>query len=147
MNADEIMRALKSNAEVNPHAAVMMMAADLIENPASPTCRPPGAGHKTHETTVPLKCGRYASAQTGPAMGAGGRSANVNHKVVRVDNLMYKGCEPHWRCVHCGKCVPFHCCSKEWFETQECESDNKDEGKERRNDIQRILRVVQSAGV
>jgi hypothetical protein len=31
MNADEIMRALKSNAEVNPHAAVMMMAADLIE--------------------------------------------------------------------------------------------------------------------
>ena len=31
MNADEIMRALKSNAEVNHHAAVMMMAADLIE--------------------------------------------------------------------------------------------------------------------
>ena len=32
MNADEIMRALKSNAEVNHHAAVMMMAADLIES-------------------------------------------------------------------------------------------------------------------
>ncbi len=31
MNADEIVRALKSNAEVNHHAAVMMMAADLIE--------------------------------------------------------------------------------------------------------------------
>lgn len=32
MNADEIVRALKSNAEVNHHAAVMMMAADLIEH-------------------------------------------------------------------------------------------------------------------
>ena len=31
MNADEVVRALKSNAEVNHHAAVMMMAADLIE--------------------------------------------------------------------------------------------------------------------
>ena len=32
MNADKIMRALKSNAEVNHHSAVMMMAADLIES-------------------------------------------------------------------------------------------------------------------
>ena len=32
MNADEIVRVLRSNAEVNAHAAAMLMAADLIES-------------------------------------------------------------------------------------------------------------------
>ena len=31
MKADELMRALRSNAEVNTHAAAMIMAADCIE--------------------------------------------------------------------------------------------------------------------
>ena len=44
----------------------------------------------------------------------------MKHKVVRIDNLMYKGCEPHWKCVRCGMCVPFHCYTKEQFENQEC---------------------------
>ena len=44
----------------------------------------------------------------------------MKHKVVRIDNLMYNGCEPHWKCVKCGKAVPFHCYTKEQFENQEC---------------------------
>ena len=44
----------------------------------------------------------------------------MNHKATRVDNLMHKGCEPHWQCVHCGKAVPFHCYTKEEFESQSC---------------------------
>lgn len=46
----------------------------------------------------------------------------MNHKAVRVDNLMYKGCELHWKCVLCGKCVPKHCYTKEQFEAQECDT-------------------------
>ena len=46
--------------------------------------------------------------------------AAMNHKAVRVDNLMYKGCELHWKCVLCGECVPNHCWTKEQFEAQEC---------------------------
>lgn len=49
----------------------------------------------------------------------------MKHKVVRIDNLMYKGCEPHWKCVHCGMCVPFHCYTKEQFENQECKTFQK----------------------
>lgn len=52
----------------------------------------------------------------------------MNHKAIRVDNLMYKGCEPHWKCVHCGKCAPFHCWAKEQFEAQECNSQNSEKG-------------------
>lgn len=44
----------------------------------------------------------------------------LTHKVIRVDNLMYDGCEPHWKCTRCGKCVPFHCYTKEQFENQDC---------------------------
>lgn len=44
----------------------------------------------------------------------------MKHKAVRIDNLMYKGCEPHWKCVRCGMCVPFYCYTKEQFENQEC---------------------------
>jgi len=42
------------------------------------------------------------------------------HEMVRVDNLMYRGCEPHWKCKHCVVCIPFHCFTKEQCETQEC---------------------------
>ena len=48
----------------------------------------------------------------------------MKHNVVRIDNLMYNGCEPHWKCTRCGKCVPFHCYTKEQFENQECNSKN-----------------------
>lgn len=44
----------------------------------------------------------------------------MRHKAVRVDNLMYEGCEPHWKCVYCGDCVPFHCYKKEEFEKMCC---------------------------
>ena len=44
----------------------------------------------------------------------------MKHIAVRVDNLMYKGCEPHWKCVKCEKAVPFHCYTKEEFENQCC---------------------------
>ena len=47
----------------------------------------------------------------------------MKHEVIRVDNLMYKGCEPHWKCVKCGKCVPFHCYSKRDFEMQKCKAE------------------------
>lgn len=44
----------------------------------------------------------------------------TKHKAIRIDNLMYKGCEPHWKCVNCGEAVPFHCYSKEEFEQRCC---------------------------
>ena len=50
----------------------------------------------------------------------------LKHKVVRVDNLMYNGCEPHWKCTRCGKCVPFHCYTKKEFESQDCRPSSTD---------------------
>ena len=47
----------------------------------------------------------------------------MNHKVIRIDDLMYNGCEPHWRCVYCGVCIPFHCYGKEDLEKMECDID------------------------
>lgn len=44
----------------------------------------------------------------------------MTHKVERINNLMYKGCEPHWRCTICGICIPFHCYSKNDIEKMEC---------------------------
>ena len=29
----------------------------------------------------------------------------MKHKEIRIDNLMYKGCEPHWKCTLCGDSV------------------------------------------
>lgn len=45
----------------------------------------------------------------------------MKHKAIRVDNLMYKGCEPHWKCTLCGDAVPFHCYTKEEFENRCCD--------------------------
>ena len=47
----------------------------------------------------------------------------MKHKVVRVDNLMYDGCEPHWKCVQCGICIPFHCFTKEQIEQMDCKDE------------------------
>ena len=47
------------------------------------------------------------------------------HEVIRVDNLMYKGCEPHWKCIHCGVCIPFHCWDKEDIEKRQCKARKK----------------------
>ncbi len=44
----------------------------------------------------------------------------LTHKAERVNDLMHKGCEPHWRCVQCGECVPFHCYTREQFEERKC---------------------------
>ena len=46
----------------------------------------------------------------------------MTHKVTRVDNLMYKGCEPHWKCIYCNNYYPFHCYSKEEIENIECKN-------------------------
>ena len=45
---------------------------------------------------------------------------NKKHQVKRVDNLMYKGCEPHWHCPNCDEYWPFHCYSKSDLEQMEC---------------------------
>lgn len=50
------------------------------------------------------------------------------HKAVRVDNLMYVGCEAHWKCTRCGECVPFHCFTKEAFEQQVCKGTTERRG-------------------
>lgn len=44
----------------------------------------------------------------------------MRHKAIRVENLMYKGCESHWQCIHCGDAVPLHCYTKEEFEQKCC---------------------------
>lgn len=44
----------------------------------------------------------------------------MKHKVVRVNDLMYKGCEPHWKCIYCEDCWPFHCYTKKDLESMEC---------------------------
>jgi len=46
----------------------------------------------------------------------------MTHKVVRVDNLMYKGCEPHWICINCKNCYPLHSYTKEEIESIECKA-------------------------
>lgn len=66
----------------------------------------------------------------------------MKHKVVRVDNLMYDGCEPHWKCTRCGKCVPFHCYTKEQFENQECNSNKVDCKMSIRSDVREQLKGV-----
>lgn len=43
-----------------------------------------------------------------------------SHKVERVNNLMYPGCEPHWHCTECDDYWPFHCYSKSDLEQMEC---------------------------
>ncbi len=68
MNADEIMRALKSNAEVNPHAAVMMMAADLIENLQARLAASRRRAQDARNELC-LKCGRYRDAHKGACDG------------------------------------------------------------------------------
>ena len=54
----------------------------------------------------------------------------MKHKAIRVENLMYKGCEPHWKCVHCNECVPLHCYDKKSFEAMECKKSNLKNKKE-----------------
>lgn len=50
----------------------------------------------------------------------------MNHKVERVDNLMYKGCESHWHCTKCDNYWPFHCYTNTQLENMECGSTTKD---------------------
>ena len=59
-------------------------------------------------------------SQTNDIKGYHGTIGTVKHKAIRVDNLMYKGCEPHWKCTICGDVVPFHCYTKEQFENLCC---------------------------
>ena len=47
--------------------------------------------------------------------------------IIRVNNLMYNGCKPHWKCKKCGMCVPFHCYNKEQFaEKDDCKGENNE---------------------
>ena len=50
----------------------------------------------------------------------------MTHKVVRIDNLMYDGCEPHWKCIYCNDYYPFHCYSKRQLEQMECKAGETD---------------------
>jgi predicted nucleic acid-binding Zn ribbon protein len=59
----------------------------------------------------------------------------MNHKVKRVDNLMYKGCEPHWKCIYCGDCIPFHCYKNEQIESMECKGAGSDKIKKLKEEI------------
>jgi len=43
------------------------------------------------------------------------------HRVELVRDLMYKGCEVHWKCTKCGICIPNHCFKKDQIENFECE--------------------------
>lgn len=52
-------------------------------------------------------------------------NAKPTHKAVRVNDLMYKGCEPHWKCTICGLCLPFHLVTKEQFEAIPCAGHKK----------------------
>lgn len=63
----------------------------------------------------------------------------LTHKVIRVDNLMYNGCEPHWKCTRCGKCVPFHCYTKEQFENQECNITDK----QNKSEVDKLIELFQ----
>ena len=63
----------------------------------------------------------------------------MKHKVVRIDNLMYNGCEPHWKCTRCGKCVPFHCYTKEQFENQECNITDK----QNKSEVDKLIELFQ----
>lgn len=42
------------------------------------------------------------------------------HEVERFENLMYKGCEPHWHCIRCDNYWPFHCYGRKDLEQMEC---------------------------
>jgi len=59
------------------------------------------------------------------------------HEVERFENLMYKGCESHWHCIHCDDYWPFHCYGKKDLEQMECPAGNakpqndNDSGEER----------------
>lgn len=44
----------------------------------------------------------------------------MKHKAIIVKDLLYKGCEIHFKCVHCGECIPRHCYSLKEFENMEC---------------------------
>lgn len=61
----------------------------------------------------------------------------MKHKATRIDNLMYKGCEPHWKCIYCGDCIPFHCFKKDEFEQMDCKCNVLTE-KEVSNDAQEV---------
>lgn len=51
----------------------------------------------------------------------------LNHEVERFENLMYKGCEPHWHCIHCDNYWPFHCYGRRDLEQMKCPARNKEE--------------------
>ena len=46
------------------------------------------------------------------------------HEVKRFKSLMYKGCKPHWHCIHCDKYWPLHCYRKKDLEQMECPARN-----------------------
>lgn len=45
---------------------------------------------------------------------------SARHCVNIVHDLLYKGCEDHWKCEYCGDAWPIHCWTKHDLETQEC---------------------------
>lgn len=44
----------------------------------------------------------------------------MKHNIVKVKDLMYKGCEIHWGCTRCGEIYPNHCYNRQQMEEREC---------------------------
>ena len=68
MNTDETVRALRSNAEVNAHAAAMLMAADLIESLQAQLAASRRRAQDARNELC-IKCGRYHEAHKGACDG------------------------------------------------------------------------------
>lgn len=47
----------------------------------------------------------------------------MKHKAIIVQNLLYKGCEVHFKCKYCGICIPRHCYTLEQFEKLDCKGE------------------------
>lgn len=49
----------------------------------------------------------------------------MKHIAIVVKDLMYKGCEIHFKCKKCGLCLPRHCYSQKEFESLDCKGGAK----------------------
>ena len=58
----------------------------------------------------------------------------MKHKAVIVNDLFYKGCEPHWMCVRCGRYAPVRLYYQKEFEETGCD------------DIKIIANILENAG-
>ena len=58
----------------------------------------------------------------------------MKHKAVIVNDLFYKGCEPHWKCERCGRYAPVRFYNQKEFEETGCD------------DIEIIANILENTG-